>query len=445
MHFTRTCKIFLFIIFSFFFAASIAQEINNSAIVEVNSTELYFDKNWAELIKYGENSIAQGYDYFYLRTRIGIAYYEQKKYKKAVKHFEKAIEFNSDDKLALEYLYYSYLFSGRASEARALTTIFPLRLKYLVKPPKNQIFESVYCEGGLAASNLYDIYRNIDVNGPSNIYGEATITKNMQYWHAGINHQIGNKFSIYHGYSHIKIELTKRIATPFKDTLDNYNLIQHDYFLSGIQQFKHFALAPAFHFINVNFGKLTARKDFFTNKYIFNKKDTSFINYATSLSLIKNSGIFTYNFTSGFAQLNGLTQIQSGLSLTYYPFKNTNIYGTSTLVYLNEDYTNRVILAQKIGFIIIPKLWTELGCTIGNLQNYCENNAFVVFNTGDKILYKWGISITSPLLKHVEISLRYDYFKRENSYYFTNSFNKTESININYRTQTLIGGIKWKI
>ncbi|MES2286750.1 MAG: tetratricopeptide repeat protein [Bacteroidota bacterium] len=438
-------KLFLFIFLSFFFAKGQAQTMANSAIVDQNSTELYFDENWTGLAKYGEKAIANGYDYFYLRNRIGIAYYQQKKYKKAVRHFEKAVKFNSGDKLALEYLYYSYIFSGRDSEARALTSLFPAKLRSQINPPKNKIIESVYCEGGLASGNLYNIYKNTDINGPANIYGEATITNSMQYWHFGLNHQLGNKLSIYHGYSNIKIDLTRRIGIYLKDTLDNYSLTQHDYYLSCIQQFKHFALSPAVHFINVNFGKLNASKNLFTNKYVFTKKDTSFINYASSVSLIKNIGIYTYNLSTGFAQLNGLTQIQAGLALTYYPFKNTNIYGTSSLVYLNENYTNRIISIQKVGFKVMPKLWTEIGVTYGNLQNYSENNAFVVFNTGDKILYKCGISITSPLLKHLEFSMRYDYFNRENTYYRTNDLFKTESFTINYKTQTIIGGVKWKI
>ena len=435
-------KLFLPFFLPFFLSNCLAQSITNSATVEMISSDLYVDKNWTELIQYGEEAIANGYDYFYLRIRIGIAYYEQKKYKKAVRHFEKTVEFNSGDKLALEYLYYSYIFSGRESEARALTSLFPAKLKYLIKPPKNKIIESVYSEGGVASGNLYNIYKNTDINGPANIYGEATITNSMQYWHFGLNHQLGNKFSIYHGYSNIKIDMTKRIGIKQDDTLDNYSLTQQDYYLSCSQQFKYFALSPAIHFINVNFAKLNAT---FNNKYFFSKKDTTFINYATSLSLIKHSGIFTYAISSGFSQLNGFRQIQAGIAVTYYPFKSPTIYGTSSLVYLNENTTNRIISIQKIGFKIVPKLWSEIGITYGNLQNYCENNAFAVFNTGDKILYKFGCSFTSPLLKHFEFSVRYDYFNRENSYYRTNNFNKTEVLTINYKTQAIIGGLKWKI
>ncbi len=436
----------IILFFSFFIVISgVAQDMSNSAVVEQHSEQLYSDENWTKLTEYGNKAIAAGYDYFYLRQRVGAAYYNQKKYMQAVTHFEKALKFNSSDKLTLEYLYYTYIFLGRTAEARALTVLFPVRLKYLLKPPKNKIIESIYTEGGVALSNLNDSFKNISIDAPANTYGEATITKNMQYWHIGLNHQLGHRWSVYHGYSNIKIDLTRDIKIADKDTLDNYKLTQHDYYIGLTGQFRGIAISPAFHFINVNFGKLNAGYNLINSTYLFKKKDTTFINYATSISLAKTVGIFSFNLTSGFAQLNGLTQFQEGFSLSYYPLKNTNFVGTTSIVYLNEDTESRFIEIQKFGFKIIPKLWAEAGIYYGNLQNYCENNAFVVFNTSDKILYKCDFSITCPLLKHFEFSLRYDYFSKENLYYRTNNINKIEPATVNYNTQTIIGGVKWNI
>ncbi len=447
MYFSRSYKIIIFVLLFFSITNSNANgvEITNSAMVEQKSAEFYYYKNWPELIKFGNDAISKGYDYFHLRLRIGIAYYEQKKYMQAVKHFEKAVEFNSADKTALEYLYYSYIFSARNSEARALVSIFPDRMRYLLNPPKNKVIESVYCEGGSALSNQNNIYNNTDINGAANIYGEATITNNMRYMHIGLNHQLGNKISIYHGYSNINISMSRKISTNNKDTIDNYSLSQNDYYFSPNYQFKHFSLSPAIHLIKVNFGKMNAAYDMIHYKYLFTKKDTSFINYAASLSIIKNIGIYIYNLSAGFSQLNGLTQIQAGLSLTYFPLKTPDFYGTTSIFGLNENSANRIIVSQKIGLKFIPKLWGEVGITYGNLQNYCENNAFVVFNTGDKILYKYGFSLSSPLLKHFEFSIRYDCLNRQNTYYRTNDLYKIESVNINYKTQSIIGGIKWEL
>jgi hypothetical protein len=94
---------------------------------------------------------------------------------------------------------------------------------------------------------------------------------------------------------------------------------------------------------------------------------------------------------------------------------------------------------------VFPKLWAEGAMTYGNLQNYAEGNAFVVFNTGDKILYKCGVALLSTISKHIELSLRYDCFNRENTYYSMNSSFQIESVHVDYKTQSIIGGLKWML
>lgn len=445
MHFIK----FRQLVFSIFFLTIIingnAQPIVNSADAEQKSLQFYNKGDWAQLVKFGEKAISRGYDYFYLRVRVGIACFEQKKYLKAIKHFEKAIDFNSSDSLALEYLYYSYIFAGRGNDARALTAIFPESLKNRIKPPKNKVLESVYLEGGIGLSNLEGIYKTVDIDGQFDIYGETTITKNMSYGHIGTGHQLGNKWSLYQGYSNIRIKMLRDIKINNKDTFDTYHLTQHDYYISVIGQLKRFTISPAFHFINVNFGKLNARYDMLQNKYIFTNKDTSFINYSASLSVSRAIGIFTYGISMAYSHLNSYNQIQGGISVAYFPFSNTNFYGSSMLVCLNENNENRLVMGQKLGVKLLSKLWAEGGITYGNLQNYTENNSFVVFNTGDKIVYKYGVALLSPLTKNLQLSIRYDAFSRENSYYRMNNLYKIEPVSIDYITQTIVGGLKWTL
>lgn len=441
MHSQKSYLLFFFVFFLLYATLAKAQPITNSAAAEQKSMQLYFSQDWKQLIKYGEKAISEGYDYFYIRMRVGIAYFEQKKYIKAIQHFEKAVQFNSDT-LALEYLYYSYVFSGRSNEARALTTGFPSALTAKIKP-KNKLIESAYAEGGIGMSNLNSVYKTIDIDGQFNIYGESTITQNMQYWHIGTSHQPGNKWSVYQGYSNIGIDFLRDIKINDKDTLDGYKLTQHDYYISATRQFKNFSVSPAFHFINVGFGKLNTRYDTFQNRYIFTKKDTSFVNYASSVSISKSIGIFTYSLCTGYSKLNSYNQLQAGVSVAYFPLATTNLYGSSMLALLNENSTNRIIIGQKLGMKLLPRLWAEGGITYGNLQNYTENNAFVVFNTGDKILYKYGVAIISPLFNHLEFSLRYDCFNRENNYYRMNNTYILEPVSIIYKTQTIVGGLKW--
>ena len=65
----------------------------------------------------GKIALKQDMDFYYLRMRMGIARYNQKKYRQACGHFKHALELNQADPLALEYLYYSLLFSGQSEQA----------------------------------------------------------------------------------------------------------------------------------------------------------------------------------------------------------------------------------------------------------------------------------------------------------------------------------------
>ena len=105
-----------------------AQEVLPSSTINSTSYQLYTDKKWPELISFGNEAVQNGYDYFYMRMRIGVAYFEMKNYCLAELHFKKAIQFNTTDDLAKEYLYYCYVYTGKSEEARKLSRSFSVDL-----------------------------------------------------------------------------------------------------------------------------------------------------------------------------------------------------------------------------------------------------------------------------------------------------------------------------
>jgi len=105
------------------------QAVMNFSSLDKQTYGLYLDKNWKDLVSLGKKGLDNGFDYFYLRMRIGIAYYELGNYRRAIPHFRKALVFNSKDQYANEYLYYSYLFSGRKADAINLSEKFTPKLK----------------------------------------------------------------------------------------------------------------------------------------------------------------------------------------------------------------------------------------------------------------------------------------------------------------------------
>ncbi|MCD6201809.1 MAG: hypothetical protein J7K46_08375, partial [Bacteroidales bacterium] len=156
---------------------------------------LYERKQWKELLETGRKALKNGYDFYYLRMRMGIAAYEKQNYVRAIHHFRKALIFSKNDPLALEYLYYAYLFTGRDIEAGRLTERMPVAVA------KEKGYDNKKNLTGLDFSSSYfsrtgtlvvpentstvasgDGWRNMDENG-----GETSV---LAEWDAGKNSRI---------------------------------------------------------------------------------------------------------------------------------------------------------------------------------------------------------------------------------------------------------------
>ena len=128
-----------------------------------NRVQKYFeDEKWEKVIEIGEKAIAKGTDYFQLRYKMGIAYYEMNNYFASAKQFEKALEFNSAHPFALEYLYFSYLFSERQDDALLLSKTFSKSLRKKLKVKAQKDFEFIYVENNYKRSNEQDTVSNLE-------------------------------------------------------------------------------------------------------------------------------------------------------------------------------------------------------------------------------------------------------------------------------------------
>ena len=140
--------------------------------------QLYLEGRWSELAENGKEAIAEGYDYYYMRMRMGIAYYERQNYGLAAYHFNKAMEFNENDQFALEYLFYSYYLSGRYFQAwAALSDLFPTNRRERVKNESRIKKNSVTAEVFYSNANTENITGNPDAYFTNPEAGSQIVTK----------------------------------------------------------------------------------------------------------------------------------------------------------------------------------------------------------------------------------------------------------------------------
>ncbi len=168
--------------------------------------------------------------------------------------------------------------------------------------------------------------------------------------------------------------------------------------------------------------------------------------------ITKDFSIFISGLSASYSNLNGLRQTQLGWSLTYFPLNNDNFYGTTAIIALFEGDDSRMIFSQSLGGKIFPRLWITGSLVIGDLTNANLSNGYIIYNNSDKVLYRLGTSLSYLVGKHLELSLIYQFFEKESTtiYYQNNvkpqdrTFYPVSKTN-EYNTNTIIGGITWKL
>ena len=211
----------LILVFSLSSLGSFAQSKESFAWYDKLTYELYLNQNWDKLIEQGNKALNAGYDYFYLRMRIGIANYNKGYYRASIPHFSKALSYNNSDPLTLEYLFYAYRFSGRLIDANLLYQKYEDQLKARDVNKMSGFITGIYSEGGLKF-----------ISPKNENYGP------LKYLHGGINQQFGGRLNLYQGYMRISQNNYDNSGAPTFGPSNNdqaiSKYIQNDYYLKAV-------------------------------------------------------------------------------------------------------------------------------------------------------------------------------------------------------------------
>lgn len=324
---------------------------------------MYTEARWKELIPLAKEGIEMGHDFYYIRMRLGIAYFEGKNYTKAIKHFKNALEFDQGSTDAWNYLNLCYQYLGREKEA----------IKYYnVTKEKSKFFNSFYFEPGIKITD------------------NSTSTRDVRYFFLGLNHNLGRSVSLFHGYQHLASDFAAIInsgggAGPGPGGWSSaseylYTAIQNEYYAAlSILAAKGFYIIPAFHFQGVAV------------------EGYSGTNYVTSIQLAKWLG--RVKLYGGYynSEINEGNQQQIEGGMIYYPLGNANFYLQASAMNHTENSNNTMIWFGKTGIKVLKKTWIDFSYTSGDMLNYSESNGYLLYNQLDMIKSKWGISINQYL------------------------------------------------
>ncbi len=349
--------------------------------VEKTSYNLYLKKQWVQLSSYCERAIGSGFDYFYLRVRAGVAYFERRQYRKAIVHLKKALEFNSDDDFAASYLYYAYLYSERFEEAKWLSKDFSpsLRNSLQIKPAGQ--LDYVMAESGIKSPDS------------SRLFKRALFTD------LGVAHSIANRLFLFHG------------ITYFAQNEARFSVQQFQYYLRGSVPFKNgFLLNAGLHLVDVAADVRNFVPVVNTNTYVVypvgpagmppppaqvvtittnglveqvNAKSTQ--NYVGAISLTKRTVFADYVLGATAGNFDTTTQVQVMMGANFYPFKNSRFSaGFNAYVHAEQKSPNSsVAITPYINAYLAKKVHLSLSYFNNQGPNISENTGSFVSNSVD--------------------------------------------------------------
>lgn len=372
-----------------------AQDKPDFISVDSTTFRYYNSGNWNKLIEAGKDAIASGVDYKFLRQRLGYAYFSKGDYFNSRAQFEKALTHDSYDNFTLEYLYYSYLNTGKEEYSGIIASKLNSELKNKLtltpfKPVESIEFEYSYKFSG------------------------SVLRSDPQYYRIGIYSKLGYRLGLYQSFS----KYTQNLRLQQTGMTAGISVRQPEYYAQlNWNASGKLILRAAYHFINTNSGNLTLNSNLFL---IAAAPDFNRFTLETYGSLLNIEGNLTY---------------QAGLQAGYvFPVK-TDFYIKGKASYLQQTGSRNFIYNSVAGLKLFKGTWLEGSTTFGRMNGYNDFNGLYVYNTYDPIISRSGGTLFYYIGKKIVVWLNYSFEKKE--FYENSSFR--------YNQYSYLGGIKWKL
>jgi hypothetical protein len=426
---------------------------------EAITYRLYQDKKWDSLVTAGHRAIGNGIDYYFLRTRMGMAYDAKGRPIRSAWQYDKAIEFNSTDPFTIEKRYFALQNCNRSFDARALETRMT-RQQHELLCTKGPVISSISVDLGYTFSNAFQKVNTADLMGADSLYGESDLYGHNYFANLALAFNVSKRLTLVAGGTYLNFAKRKYIDyTYVKDRIDttinytwgyqnlysfpevtkdyafDYFITQNEFYLGGVIALDHSVkLFPLFRMISARYSNpqahysssvvldtsyyVTGTNTYYTfpfNRvyYSVGQRDTSFYNFLVSVAATRDFDFLTFGMSGSWSNLNGLDQLQASAFMTWYPLGNLDLYGNTGVTMLSEEGDGRILLSQMVGGKLTRWLWAEGDIIYGDLSNGNTANGMVVYNNTERIRYRLGARLIITIIRDLEFSINYQFFEKE--------------------------------
>ncbi len=421
----------LCLVLLWFVSTAYAQE-PSLTIKHVDSTTyaLYLKQDWKPIIVLGKQSRAEGIDFYYLKVRMGIAYFKENKMLNAIQFLEEAYTMDPNNVVVQDYLFWAYRYSGLIMESRLFYSKMTDALKDKIK--LDLPFVSDVSFNVLATNNLdYDEMLLTDAN--SEIGDIRFIRKNQQMFSLGMSHPLFKRVNLFHQFTLIPSTSVQQENVGGVLENETYKGTESRYYADVT-----LSLGNRWYFdtyLNVISGN-------YDNLNLENTSSSSKIKYTDVVfggSLTKASYFIRNSINVSVSNLNGLKQFQAGYSMSLYPLGNTLVVPFGSLQYKNQDPDSNLVFTGGLAVTIDKILLTGFG-TVGNMNNFTANNGAIIYNQPATALNEFGGSF-KYFGKNSILKVGYSFMNMEDNYY-NNNFEITAKT-FEFNQQNITAGITW--
>lgn len=434
------------VLIGFLLLPSISAAQDKPSFTEIDSLsyKAYLAEDWKKVLKYAHAGFRAGYDYYYLRMRAGIADFNRHNAAGATNHFRKALKFNHKDPVALEYLYSSLLQSGDIAESRLLASAYSLEFTTRMGIPARRLITSAFIEPGyMVNSNAGEL----KAFRPDAQMAHVYLVPAYWYLSAGISLESGKRFSATLSTNILSYAAIQQFVIKNQEpVVFDVPFDQRAVYLSGnyyIGKGFHVLLAgqvmsytlPLYNWISGNSG----------SQYVLDA--STWRDLAFNASVIKKFPYVTVGLSADANRFKNHWYKQAVAEFTLYPAGNMNLWLRlgGTWVSDSLDTAGRIIAHANIGRKLFRTLWIEGDYYYGEIRNYSEGNAYVVFNNFDMIRKRMGINLIAyGVLPHLDLSVRYQYTLRSATWQIFKNSEYLRDLEQDYPVNSFIAGLTWR-
>jgi len=443
-------RIIIFIFYLLAFTLIKAQTPISFIEVDTATYNAYLKGDWNRIIKTGNFGIENNIDYYYLRLRIAYSFYMKEQYRSAIPHYKKALQFNENDAIALEFLYRCYLYASQYNDAEKLVKNFssPLKKQFNKKDSKILTGLSFYTSFGTGGNP--DLKNEISNSLPSVSDGTQVFVNGFKNFNLNLSHRFKHSIIAHHSLNLLfKESYSAAIVDGFSYISESQEVRQISYGLVlDVTPVHSITVSPLFTYINYripifyDYGLGTGK-----NREVFEYR--KFQEYVLGVKGTKHFKLIQSSLAFTHSNLNNSKQNTVAGSLAYYPWSNLNLYYTGSAYWhlqnKNSNTLNQFIHSHKVGAKLLTNLWLEVYGILGEFTNFHDSFSSLTYNSLEQYKFLTGANIIVPFFKH-NLSLLLSYRYNQSKSIFVPKDKIFEySNNKDFNYQSITGGLSWKI